>query len=563
MSGALAIFEGAMKRVRAGQQAEQNAFGNYMKSRKDDREQESHDLDMPIKQEKVDEIQKKKDDERMQAVQLKIEDAASGQDMPYILTAEDMEMIKKTPAGKYLDDKTRQEYLDSVKLVHDDIPAAIQGDKEAYGRLMKNVDPLLRDRLSLGGKREYKDINFVPAGGGKLAIQATFQKKLPGPVDAYATNEEGKPVFDDRPAPLTKNASSDPNDPVNLYSIGEIMPKILQTTKMLKGLGRLVELGRAGEGSTTALKAIEGRKLSKATSEAVKAGGAVLGDEALTSENVAKVAAAVYENAPDTTHAKEAMTLLEKTKPEKSAAKPRNLMKVTSGTSEVLVDPDAEGGPKEVYRGAPQPKKVYRGAPQPKKETKAAGQRRDKLIKEIKGDLLKDTAWSTKSSAERSTEAEIRADRRIRGEKAPAPTATKENVDKLKTWMEGLPKEDTFSGTDMKATIRGAVETGHSVSDLRAAVSNISSLSGGKTKKAQITKVLDDYETDQRKGTPSSTAKKGRSEMKSQESAGRELPKGKVLDSMPPASQYPGKRGFDEATQKWYKSDGKKWNPES
>jgi hypothetical protein len=216
---------------------------------------------------------------------------------------------------------------------------------------------------------------------------------------------------------------------------------------------------------------------------------------------------------------------------EEKPAKTRNLMKVTSGTSEVLVDPEAEGGPKEVWKGAPQPKKEAdpyvsesrRQRADDRKE-KDTSKRRDTLVKEKLAILNKDPNWQDKEFAERQNEAETQADAQISGKPAPKQQGAG-NVKTLTGWMKGLAPEGTFSGTNMKETVKGAIDQGHTVADLRAAANSLPAKSEDDIKrKNQLLKAIN--------GT----------------------------DEKPAPAQYKGEILTDKQSGKRYKSDGKSWN---
>jgi hypothetical protein len=212
---------------------------------------------------------------------------------------------------------------------------------------------------------------------------------------------------------------------------------------------------------------------------------------------------------------------------QEKTTKPRNLQKLQSGASDVLIDPDAEGGPKQVWKGAPKPKQETGGGlGLPTK----AELRRDKFVKEAKADLLKDPEWSTVPVDEREAEAERIADARISGKtpgKNPEKVAAKEKIKPLKDHFSGV-EESTFGfgGTDKKYAIESALKQGWTKEDIKSAAA----------------------------GTPMADAVKDydfTKPVKKKEAAASDLPTvGKA-----------GKILTDNQTGKRYKSDGKSWKP--
>lgn len=194
------------------------------------------------------------------------------------------EIEAKTKAGQELTPDELQMVSDStdaqltaIAHLHNDVPLSLKGDKEAQARLIKNIGVIDEGRFTLGGTRYGKPtaIYGAPNVPGGFVIQgefAEFQRDKNGNI---VRDEQGNPVIDPatlRNAPLTTGKSSDPNDPVNVYQLKDIMPKILEKGKMLNAVrAKLAGLGDAGamkeiddenkrEGALDALSGFEGKE---------------------------------------------------------------------------------------------------------------------------------------------------------------------------------------------------------------------------------------------------------------------------------------------------------------
>ncbi len=194
------------------------------------------------------------------------------------------EIEAKTKAGQELTPDELQmvlgstdEQLAAISQLHNDVPLALKGDKEAQARLIKNIGIIDEGRFTLGGTRYGKPtaIYGAPNVPGGFIIQgefAEFQRDKDGNI---VRDEQGNPVIDPatlRNAPLTTGKSSDPNDPVNVYQIKDIMPKILEKGAQLNAVrAKLAGLGDAGamkeiddeakrEGALDALSGFEGKE---------------------------------------------------------------------------------------------------------------------------------------------------------------------------------------------------------------------------------------------------------------------------------------------------------------
>ena len=489
MSGiASAIMGGINQRMQNERQADQQEFSNDLASQRNQREQETHDVQMGIGREHLEDIQLKKEDLDAKGVQLKLEYMGSNPDgPPAVLTDKDWEVIKKTPSlAKYADDGNRKEYLDSVEMLHQHIPAALKGDKEAYGKVLEHFDPIIRDRLSLNGQRAYKDMRILPAQDGKFVIEAMFQKPkmeigeggIPEVVKdkdgkpVYETDEKGQPVYDDKPAPLTKDASSRADDPVNLYSIGEVMPKVLKSATMLKGLDRLMELERAAKGAPDAIKDIDTKRSATKTAAAFR----TFGSERITPENAAEKAAKAYETAEDPSRAKDVTTYMEKVTDREEG---RDLKRDTAD-QRIKESEERRADRKEEVKGRESIQReglalrgeLARGRNDDKKEKQATA-RRDKLINENLGKLASSPDWKDKEYAERRAEAERLADSTMGG-KSTAPTESKadkeQKIAPLKEDFAGV-KDSTLGvgGTDKDYKIESARKQGWTKEQIKAA----------------------------------------------------------------------------------------------
>lgn len=140
-------------------------------------------------------------------------------------------------------------YLDAVAALHNDIPAAIKGDKEATARLVDHINVLDSERFTKGGTRYGRPIAIYPAKDvpGGFYLEGEFAEFKKGKNGEILTGKDGRPIIDEstrRRAPLTEGKSSDPNDPVKVYTLNGVMPKILQKAKALEGIrAKLVEFG--------------------------------------------------------------------------------------------------------------------------------------------------------------------------------------------------------------------------------------------------------------------------------------------------------------------------------
>jgi hypothetical protein len=110
--------------------------------------------------------------------------------------------------------------------------------------------------------------------------------------------------------------------------------------------------------------------------------------------------------------------------------------------------------------------------------------KKDKVEKKYIDLLEKDDKWKgdavgIANEAKRLAKAEL--------EGKPATKAEGHaTVEKLSEWMKGLDPEGSISGTDMAATMQGAVDKGHSKDDLTAAANKVTN----KEKKTQILEAI-------------------------------------------------------------------------
>lgn len=142
--------------------------------------------------------------------------------------------------------------LTSIAQINQDIPLALQGDKEAQTRLVRNIGVVDEARFTLGGTRYGKPtaIFGVPGVPGGFAIQGEFAEYQRDKAGNIVRDKDGTPLIDPatlRNAPLTTGKSSNPDDPVNIYQIKDIMPKMLEKGKMIAAVrAKLAGLGDAG-----------------------------------------------------------------------------------------------------------------------------------------------------------------------------------------------------------------------------------------------------------------------------------------------------------------------------
>lgn len=138
-------------------------------------------------------------------------------------------------------------YLGAVAQLHNDVPAAISGDKEASQRLLSHINTIDNERFTLGGQRYGKPVALKQVEPGKFIIEGEFADFMRSDNGTVIVGKDGKPMIDEstrRVAPLTKGKSADPNDPVNIYTLNEIMPKILEKGKALSEIrAQLASLG--------------------------------------------------------------------------------------------------------------------------------------------------------------------------------------------------------------------------------------------------------------------------------------------------------------------------------
>ena len=249
------------------------------------------------------------------------------------------------------------------------------------------------------------------------------------------------------------------------------------------------------------------------------------------------------------------------------AAKADKTMTVTSGTRQLVIDPqdiDPKTGQAMVlFKGDPQPKKELDPVAEEMKQARLSDmkdkkerQKKEdhaKLVKEKSAMVQKTDDGKTMSDDEVQEEAERLASAQEKGIK-PGKSDKKVESERLKPLRDKV-KEAEDSGTnvpivgqvggiDMDDLVKKTAESGHySDQELKKV------FTGDRGKKA-----LEKYQSNK---TP--IAKKNAA------SSTRELPEakttgGKDLNEMPVPSSAKGKIIRDNKTGKRYKSDGKKWN---
>lgn len=152
-----------------------------------------------------------------------------------------------------------KEQLTAIAQINSDIPLALKGDEGAKTRLLKNIGTADEARFTLGGTRYGRPTGIygAPNTPGGFIVTGEFAEYKRDEKGNIVTDEKGNPVID--PAtlrtnkPLTVGKSTDPNDPVNVYQIKDIMPKMLEKGKLLAA----VQAELAGIGDATAIKEVD------------------------------------------------------------------------------------------------------------------------------------------------------------------------------------------------------------------------------------------------------------------------------------------------------------------
>lgn len=131
------------------------------------------------------------------------------------------------------------DFLDASGQLHNDVPAALKGDREATARVLDHMARVDANRFTLQGTRYGRPVALYPAPGkpGAFVVEGEFADYARDAEGNVILDDNGDPMVDDktrRRAPLTKGKSSDPNDEVNVYTISDVMPKILEKAKVLE-----------------------------------------------------------------------------------------------------------------------------------------------------------------------------------------------------------------------------------------------------------------------------------------------------------------------------------------
>lgn len=237
IQSAIAAYKGVDDIFRQGrlddERKQQQQFQNNLALSQDQRAQQSHQLQM----DKVDRQQKLA---AVQSLRYRLANKEA-------LTDVDMEILSQDPIlSKYFDDpKLIDEALLATGRLHSNIPKLLQ-DRPAPTQDAKEwIKARMDAKLSI-----IDDANKLPTVAERLAKSGT-----PGKIGDFLMHEKGlviekkyKEGDKEIVAPLTQNASKDPNDPVNFYNIKDVMTKITTNAKMLDGLktaleARSVELG--------------------------------------------------------------------------------------------------------------------------------------------------------------------------------------------------------------------------------------------------------------------------------------------------------------------------------
>jgi predicted house-cleaning noncanonical NTP pyrophosphatase (MazG superfamily) len=143
-------------------------------------------------------------------------------------------------------------------------------------------------------------------------------------------------------------------------------------------------------------------------------------------------------------------TALDKIAKEQIAEKTRvrNLQHVQSGASDVLIDPDAEGGPKEVWMGAPKPKAevdpvtgMIRQQHLDDAKSKRLSQETSDMDKKLAGEYSSE-ALNAIDSADDKKKLDTKNIDAVSGY---LPSEKKEELDKIRTVASRLIEEDGYT----------------------------------------------------------------------------------------------------------------------
>lgn len=247
-------------------QIEKDTYDRNRQQQQDAMAAETHNLQTTATKEALRKIEEERLRTNYKALQFKLNAIADGDLGPDAVDDNEYQLMEKDPAlAPYIKDiERRKEVIKATASLHNDIPeaAGMYGPRspEAYGRIVESLNAIYPSRNTVGGPQYKRIVDVRMRPDGKFAIEAEFER----------VGEDGK--IERYIAPFTKNMSADPNDPVNFYSMDEVLPKIVGNAKILHALDKVLDSRRIALGDDEPVKeAIKNKKEAKALKVATDA----------------------------------------------------------------------------------------------------------------------------------------------------------------------------------------------------------------------------------------------------------------------------------------------------